>query len=191
MRRRCWTRCSRSTGCRRPTGELLEAAAWDDAAWWAREYGVERDRSGLVYEENVLRYRVRPGLRLRVPEGAPATAQRDAVRCLLASARCGARVRVSVAEPPGPLLLAALSGREVTVEDDDAFAAALGRGGPGRVRVVGPVPETVRRAANDAEVDVADAPVTASGRLEPLWYLREQAISRTRHRFGNLTGAEA
>ena len=171
--------------------ELLRAAAWDDAAWWAREYGVERDRSGLVYEENVLRYRVRPGLRLRVAQGAPATAQRDAVRCLLAAARCGARVKVSVAEPPGPLLLAALSGREVTVETDDELAARLGDGGPGRVRVVGPVPEAVRRAAHDAEVDVADVAVTASGRLEPLWYLREQAISRTRHRFGNLTGAEA
>jgi RHH-type proline utilization regulon transcriptional repressor/proline dehydrogenase/delta 1-pyrroline-5-carboxylate dehydrogenase len=46
----------------------------------------------------------------------------------------------------------------------------------------------VRRAAIAAEVDLVDAPVTASGRLELRWYLREQAISQTLHRFGNLVG---
>ena len=37
-------------------------------------------------------------------------------------------------------------------------------------------------------MDVIDEPVVSSGRLEMRWYLHEQAISRTLHRFGNLIG---
>jgi RHH-type proline utilization regulon transcriptional repressor/proline dehydrogenase/delta 1-pyrroline-5-carboxylate dehydrogenase len=33
---------------------------------------------------------------------------------------------------------------------------------------------------------VIDAPVLANGRLELRWYLREQALSRVVHRYGNL-----
>ena len=47
----------------------------------------------------------------------------------------------------------------------------------------------LRASAVAAEVDVIDEPVVASGRLEMRWYLREQAISRTLHRFGNLLGS--
>jgi RHH-type proline utilization regulon transcriptional repressor/proline dehydrogenase/delta 1-pyrroline-5-carboxylate dehydrogenase len=47
----------------------------------------------------------------------------------------------------------------------------------------------VRASALAAEVDVVDAPVVRSGRLEMRWYLREQAVSRTLHRFGNVLDA--
>ena len=43
-------------------------------------------------------------------------------------------------------------------------------------------------AAIAAEVELVDESVTASGRLELRHHLREQAISRTLHRFGNLIG---
>ena len=33
---------------------------------------------------------------------------------------------------------------------------------------------------------IAHAPVTAEGRVELLHYLREQAVSRTTHRYGNV-----
>ena len=165
----------------------LQAAAADDARWWAREYGVATDRAGLVYEENLLRYLPRPGLRLRVADDGRDV---DAARCLLAAAACAAEVEVSLAAPPSSLLLAALAGRAVRVEPEQAFLERLARGAPGRVRVVGTASAALHRVAADAEVDVAAAPVTPSGRLEPLWWLREQAVSRTRHRFGNLV-AEA
>ncbi|MEZ5230803.1 MAG: hypothetical protein R2710_30265 [Acidimicrobiales bacterium] len=41
-------------------------------------------------------------------------------------------------------------------------------------------------AAAAVDMDVLDAPVVGNGRVELLHYLREQAISRTLHRFGNL-----
>ena len=44
----------------------------------------------------------------------------------------------------------------------------------------------VRRAVGDSGIYVADAPVLAEGRIELLWYLREQSISHDYHRYGNL-----
>ena len=44
----------------------------------------------------------------------------------------------------------------------------------------------LRVAANEAGIHIADDPVTAEGRIELLHYLREQAISRTTHRYGNV-----
>jgi RHH-type proline utilization regulon transcriptional repressor/proline dehydrogenase/delta 1-pyrroline-5-carboxylate dehydrogenase len=44
----------------------------------------------------------------------------------------------------------------------------------------------VRRAAHEANVFIADAPVLAEGRIELLWYLREQSVSFDYHRYGNL-----
>jgi RHH-type proline utilization regulon transcriptional repressor/proline dehydrogenase/delta 1-pyrroline-5-carboxylate dehydrogenase len=55
------------------------------------------------------------------------------------------------------------------------------------VRVVGSAPG-LRAAAvtRTGEVTVLDAPVVASGRRELMTVVREQAVSRTRHRFGHV-----
>ena len=77
-----------------------------------------------------------------------------------------------------------------TNESQDVFAARLSSLDVERVRVIGEqVGEVLHRSANEANVHVAAVPVLGSGRIELLHYLREQAISRTLHRFGNLTGA--
>ena len=55
-----------------------------------------------------------------------------------------------------------------------------------RLRVLAPVSLDVRAAAHQAGVTVIDAPVMATGRLELRWYLREQTVSRVRHRYGNV-----
>jgi RHH-type proline utilization regulon transcriptional repressor/proline dehydrogenase/delta 1-pyrroline-5-carboxylate dehydrogenase len=44
----------------------------------------------------------------------------------------------------------------------------------------------VLRAGNAANGCVVSVPVSAEGRLELLWYLREQSISTDYHRYGNL-----
>jgi RHH-type proline utilization regulon transcriptional repressor/proline dehydrogenase/delta 1-pyrroline-5-carboxylate dehydrogenase len=48
----------------------------------------------------------------------------------------------------------------------------------------------VLAAGNLANGCVVSVPVSAEGRLELLWYLREQSISTDYHRYGNL-GARA
>ncbi len=44
----------------------------------------------------------------------------------------------------------------------------------------------VLQAGNAANGCVVSARVSAEGRLEMLWYLREQSISTDYHRYGNL-----
>jgi len=44
----------------------------------------------------------------------------------------------------------------------------------------------VLQAGNAANGCVVSVPVSAEGRLELLWYVREQSISTDYHRYGNL-----
>jgi RHH-type proline utilization regulon transcriptional repressor/proline dehydrogenase/delta 1-pyrroline-5-carboxylate dehydrogenase len=48
------------------------------------------------------------------------------------------------------------------------------------------VPPSIFAAVPGSGVYLAAAPVLAEGRVELLWYLREQSISRDYHRYGNL-----
>jgi len=51
---------------------------------------------------------------------------------------------------------------------------------------VGTLNPALRDAARSAGIHPVDDAVTADGRIELLHYLREQSISRTQHRYGNL-----
>jgi RHH-type proline utilization regulon transcriptional repressor/proline dehydrogenase/delta 1-pyrroline-5-carboxylate dehydrogenase len=55
------------------------------------------------------------------------------------------------------------------------------------VRAWEPLSTAARAAANGTGVTIIDAPVLANGRLELRFYLREQAVSRVRHRYGSVT----
>ena len=54
-----------------------------------------------------------------------------------------------------------------------------------RMRVVGTCSSELVAAANAIGVTVIEAAVTSDGRIELLHYLREQCVSRTKHRYGN------
>ena len=77
---------------------------------------------------------------------------------------------------------------EFVEESDEELAEAMHSGAAERVRYAAPdrVPDLIRRASADSYVYVADAPVLAHGRIELLWYLKEQSISHVYHRYGNL-----
>jgi RHH-type proline utilization regulon transcriptional repressor/proline dehydrogenase/delta 1-pyrroline-5-carboxylate dehydrogenase len=80
------------------------------------------------------------------------------------------------------------SGVELVVEAEAGFVERLAHPADAeRVRVWEPISTAARAAANGTGVTVIDAPVLANGRLELRWYLREQAVSRTLHRYGNVT----
>ena len=91
-------------------------------------------------------------------------------RVLSAARRCGVEVVLSNA----------------TDESAAEFAARLGGLDVQRVRVLGPVGAALRTAGRAAEIHQATDPVTSVGRIELLHYLREQTLSRTMHRYGNL-----
>lgn len=147
--------------------EWLAAAVADDENWWATEYGIEHDPVGLFCESNVLRYRPLPVIGLRIGHDV---APHEIERVRAAARRCGTPVVESWAKH----------------EDDAAFATRLPGLGVGRVRVLGSVSPELRQVAARLNVHLADDPVTASGRVELAHHLREQAVSETLHRFGNL-----
>lgn len=157
-----------------PTRDLAEVApievATADEMWWESHYGIDSDPSGLFCESNVHRYRPVADLIVRVGLGAT-SAQLD--RVLSAAGRCQVEPRIS----------------RSAEEDDTHFARTLSAHRFGRIRALGFLSEPVRRAAAANMIEVIDEAVTTSGRLELRHHLREQSVSRTLHRFGNLVGA--
>jgi RHH-type proline utilization regulon transcriptional repressor/proline dehydrogenase/delta 1-pyrroline-5-carboxylate dehydrogenase len=77
---------------------------------------------------------------------------------------------------------------EFIEESDEQLAAAIHGRQTDRVRYAAPdrVPLAVLQAGNVAGGCVIATPVSSEGRLEVLWYLREQSISTDYHRYGNL-----
>jgi RHH-type proline utilization regulon transcriptional repressor/proline dehydrogenase/delta 1-pyrroline-5-carboxylate dehydrogenase len=191
-----WKRSSIGPGAKAGGPDyLLQLGTWHDAGttvgdqpndqltsdehWWSTYYSLLHDPSGLFCEQNALRYLPRPDVVVRA--GAEARTA-DVVRTLHAAHAAGVSPRVSAA------LDDVLPDKTGTVQDDETFTASIAGMRYGRVRHVGAAPSELRVAAAAAEVEVIDAPVVTSGRLEMRWYLREQSISRTLHRFGNLLG---
>jgi RHH-type proline utilization regulon transcriptional repressor/proline dehydrogenase/delta 1-pyrroline-5-carboxylate dehydrogenase len=76
----------------------------------------------------------------------------------------------------------------VIEENNDQLVDAMCSGKVARLRYAGPnqVPLQIRVAAAKHLQYIADAPVSMQGRIELLWYLREQSISYSYHRYGNL-----
>jgi RHH-type proline utilization regulon transcriptional repressor/proline dehydrogenase/delta 1-pyrroline-5-carboxylate dehydrogenase len=151
------------------------AAAGSDQKAWAREFGVQKDVTGLGVERNVFRYLPVP-VTVRSDGYLP-----DLVRVVLAATRAGSEISVSVPEdlPTGfPV--------PHVVETREEWLARVAAERPARVRLVG-VPAGEVSAAVEGDPDVALYPgdVTLSGRVELLPFLREQSISITNHRFGN------
>ena len=158
---------------------LVERAGTSFARWWAEEFAVARDRSGLRAEANVLRYRSRTGpVVVRAGDGV---ADAEVGLAVLAAAVAGVPVSVSSARPRPALGGAAV----VVVEPDGTLAGRLGAG-IDRLRALGPVDNRLWLEAAATGVEIDDSPVVATGRVELLRWVREQAVSVTLHRYGNV-----
>jgi len=168
------------------TGPATGVVDIDEERWWTDWYSTEHDPSGLFCESDIHRYRPVPRMVLRVSSDAdPGDAARALAAAIIANPVTELSIDPSVEVPPrlGPAT-------KLTVETPDRFAARLSELRWGRVRLVGTVTVEFLRAADEAEVTVITETVTASGRLELRHYLREQTVSRTLHRFGNVPGID-
>ena len=97
------------------------------------------------------------------------------------------RVDASVGEEEVAVarLAASTVGTPVEVVDDDEHLVRRVTGRD-RVRLLGPAPPDVWAAAHAAGATVDDNPIVDHGRIELLRWVREQAISRSRHRYGTV-----
>ncbi len=140
--------------------------------WRSMERPV--DESRLLAESNVFRYRpLRTAIICRgtqVPDGWVARA--------LEAARVAGTDVVVLAE-------------EALADKAAALAGSPGAARPDKVRLLGEVDDKVRLAAIDAGMWVDDTPVAKDPRREMLRWAREQAVSESRHRHGNVTGRRA
>jgi RHH-type transcriptional regulator, proline utilization regulon repressor / proline dehydrogenase / delta 1-pyrroline-5-carboxylate dehydrogenase len=154
-----------SLGRWEPAGDedLAAYRAGCRAAW--KEMRQVVDESRLAAESDVFRYRPLPTAVVCRGEGVP-----------------DASVELA-------LVAAEIAATDVSVHSP-AELAALVAGGQSRfdkVRLLGDVGDEVRLAAIDAGMWVDDTPVAKDPRREMLRWAREQAVSESRHRHGNLT----
>jgi RHH-type proline utilization regulon transcriptional repressor/proline dehydrogenase/delta 1-pyrroline-5-carboxylate dehydrogenase len=144
-----------------------EAAGGSYQAAWEAHFATDHDVTGLRSESNVLRH---------VPIGP-------------------AIVRIGADTPAGALdaaqRAAAIVGVPLTVSDahtepDVALEARLDALAPARLRALTAIGDELARACHRRDIAVDRAAVTAVGLLELPHWLREQAISRTLHRYGSI-----
>ena len=137
---------------------------------WETHFSVAHDPSQLIAESNQFRYLPAKGVILRLEHPDP-----QVIHCAQRAA-----------EITGTPLFISLR----TEEPDDDFIARL----PERsrqaefLRTITPPADEVLRAAYRSGLNWINAPVLASGRIELLRWLREQSVSETRHRYGQLPG---
>ncbi len=157
------------------------------------EFGRSHDHFQLIGQDNFRRYLPVKELRIRV-HAEDSCFEILARICAARTAGC----RVTVSRPPNLAsnLLDMLEQRtaswagsiEFVEESDDALAEIVRLQHTDRLRYAAPdrVPTSIREAAIDHCLYVADAPVLMQGRVELLWYVREQSVCADYHRYGNL-----
>lgn len=162
----------------------LKAAAGSMAKWWNEEFGRKHDPSRCTGESNILRY---------LPAEAAVRVEKemgdaDVAIILMAARQTGARVTLSLAGDR-TWLMPALLPEHVTVvqETRDQFTTHFGEWAALDALVRDPSADTeTRKRAQAAGLRLIERPVLANGRIELLCYLREQAVSETTHRYGNI-----
>ena len=187
--------------------EWLRRAALSDAIAWDREFGQVKDASHLGVERNLFRYRPVPHMAVRATADAPWHAL---LRVAIAGIRSGAGLGISAAGGFPAQVRRALAdeGAHVFVETDEQWIERMTRPAadtadagdaasvrPSRVRLVGSAVAVdvlhgalAKAVGGDPDLAVYANEVTTAGRLELLPFLREQSVTITAHRFGNVDG---
>ena len=163
--------------------DFLERALRSDAAAWTEEFGTSKDVSGLSAERNIFRYDAHP-VTIRYAEGASVP---ELLRVVAAGTQTGAAVTVSAYDNLPAAVRSAIQdlGIDVRVEDEQVWQARAAKLPSGRIRLLGgSVSDLYAAVGGRPDLAIYAQPVTESGRVELLPFLREQAVSITAHRFG-------
>jgi len=179
------------------TMHQLQIATRSYTVQMADEFTPEHDVHKLVGQDNIHRYCPVPLLEVRVHAEDSAF---EILARICAAKIAGCRTRVSGRPGAQTALLHLLweltelwAGRiEFLEESDDELAARMLENQTDRIRYAGEkrVPDTIRSASAKSGIYLAAEPVRIHGRIELLWYQREQSVSFDYHRYGNLGGRE-
>jgi RHH-type proline utilization regulon transcriptional repressor/proline dehydrogenase/delta 1-pyrroline-5-carboxylate dehydrogenase len=150
----------------RDSVDLLEAASMSYPAAWASHFSKEHDPSGVHGEANIFRYVPLARMIIYADE---TTTEVDLERAQMAARTCAVPA--------------------VVVRDELALRSAMADGQyqyDQRVRVLASISEETRRGAHEVHVHLVEEPVVSEGRLELRHYLKEQSVTITTHRYGNI-----
>ncbi|WP_395748254.1 bifunctional proline dehydrogenase/L-glutamate gamma-semialdehyde dehydrogenase [Prosthecobacter sp.] len=135
---------------------------------WQTHFSIPHDPSALRCESNIFRYRACRGVILRLDTRDETTI----ARARLASQLTGAPLTISIR----------------TEEPDADFISRLPELSKHAefLRTTHTPSDALVRAAHASDLNWINAPLLATGRIELTRWLREQSVSETRHRYGQL-----
>lgn len=192
LRKALWERADGVKGVSAEQVRRILAAIASYDRWYRDEFGAMHDHQRLVGQDNFRRYLPCGKLRVRVTDRDDAF---ELFARIAAAKTVGCHITVS---KPAGLRSAALTllddltetwgaGIEFVEESDEELAATFAAKQTDRVRYAGErAPASVLSSVGESGVFVARAPVLVEGRIELLWYIKEQSISHDYHRYGNL-----
>jgi RHH-type transcriptional regulator, proline utilization regulon repressor / proline dehydrogenase / delta 1-pyrroline-5-carboxylate dehydrogenase len=172
--------------------QQLLSAVLDYDRFATADIRKSHDSLRLIGQDNIRRYQPMTHIRIRLTES---DSWLDIFARAAAVVAAGGRATISHAngihedavEVLEQLTEEWAGDMEFLEESDEELIAAIRGGQVDRVRYANSVvPLAVRQAADDMFVYVADAPVSSAGRVELLWYVREQSLCFDYHRYGNL-----
>ena len=162
---------------------IWQASIDSYAYHWEFYFSRVHDRSLIRGQDNYLKYVPHGLVVLRMQKGDMIV---DLFRLIAAALTCGTPVEVSVEEEK----LNFVNLVPIRHETNEAFAQRISKDKIKRVRMLQTPPSLVLEALAQNGCHLHCAEVLANGRLELLHLLREVAISRDYHRYGNLEARE-
>lgn len=148
---------------------------------WASHFSREHDPSQVLGESNVFRYRPIRSMALCL---TPTTTLLAVLQVWAAARLCGVPLQIIV--PAASTLLTDLKTHNLPLLVESEVDLAQHVADYERIRHMGAPSVELLRAAHAAHVLVVRDLVSRNGRLELRHYLREQSISETLHRYGNI-----
>jgi RHH-type proline utilization regulon transcriptional repressor/proline dehydrogenase/delta 1-pyrroline-5-carboxylate dehydrogenase len=165
----------------------LDAAAESYAYWWAREFSIEHDPSQIHGETNHFRYRPRPWHLLRFSAAWAGGCEIDSALIALACQTVGTQLLLSAGQLDHELVRFAKSvGAKLVVETKEELVERLQGMKGGTLRFFGACERSQFSPSAIGNLPILNSVSLANGRIELLNYLKEQSISETVHRYGNL-----
>ena len=162
--------------------------------WWQQEFSVEHDPSDLHGETNDFCYRPQPQHVLRISPASQLTpnALLHIARVLAACqiTNCPLFISLDQSSEAIEAMLAEVSwamAAQIRSESTEAFIAFLQSLNHGTLRIMGDYQPEQFAPSVIGNIFTVSASVLCNGRVELLNYLREQAISQTVHRYGNIS----
>ena len=182
----------------------LQMTAGSYAYWWEREFSIEHDPSQVHGETNCFRYVPRPWHLIRIQDATDAGSRLALAKTILACLVTGTQLDISVGESVDRESVEWACGIESVVhqtshcigdrriypavhcESDSELSKRLQSIKDGTVRFLGDWDTCLFSPATIGNIPVLASQVLSNGRIELLSHLREQAISETVHRYGNI-----